>query len=449
MAANKLNQITQSKEVGWLRVRGELDEPATVTVAANGGAAYPASLTGANVFSAQVPVNRGTDEITISATDATPNHNNKTESYEVEVTTAGERNFSCDRAGNLVSVGTSSGREREYFWDAENRLVRIKIYNGGTIVESLIEYDGMGGRSRMIEKTNGVTMSTKRYVWDGLEICEERDNSSNVLRRFYPLGMQVVGAVAPSDKIFYSKDHLGSIRELVDDDEVVRAHYDYDVFGKPSKLTGNLDSPVLFTAHFYNISSGLLMSPYRFYDSDLGRWLSRDPIAESGGINLYGYVQNNPVNVTDPLGLWTVGVGVQASGGMSWGGSLSVGVNVGHASDAGWFSGWSGGLLATVGTGFYGGVGGSAGVFGSATNADCVDQLKGLGTAVGGSIGTPVSLGIESTQGINTNFSPDGALKDAGWGPSGYDVNLGVGGGPLPAEGHAFGTYTFGPTISQ
>jgi hypothetical protein len=41
-----------------------------------------------------------------------------------------------------------------------------------------------------------------------------------------------------------------------------------------------------------------------FYDPELGRWLSRDPIGEDGGINLYGYVGNDPVNGVDPLGLY-------------------------------------------------------------------------------------------------------------------------------------------------
>jgi RHS repeat-associated protein len=59
-----------------------------------------------------------------------------------------------------------------------------------------------------------------------------------------------------------------------------------------------------FTGFFYHKSTGLNLTLFRAYDSDLGRWLSRDPIAEGGGLNLYGHVGNNPINAFDPLGLF-------------------------------------------------------------------------------------------------------------------------------------------------
>jgi RHS repeat-associated protein len=64
-----------------------------------------------------------------------------------------------------------------------------------------------------------------------------------------------------------------------------------------------LDADFGFTGHYTDAATSLLFAPYRMYDAALGRWLSRDPIGEEGGINLYGYVGNAPVNWFDPLGL--------------------------------------------------------------------------------------------------------------------------------------------------
>jgi RHS repeat-associated protein len=63
-----------------------------------------------------------------------------------------------------------------------------------------------------------------------------------------------------------------------------------------------MNSDMGFTGHYQHVPSGLVLSPYRAYDPKTARWLSRDPIGEAGGINLYGYVLNNPVNLWDPLG---------------------------------------------------------------------------------------------------------------------------------------------------
>ncbi|MEN8215459.1 MAG: RHS repeat-associated core domain-containing protein [Pseudomonadota bacterium] len=49
---------------------------------------------------------------------------------------------------------------------------------------------------------------------------------------------------------------------------------------------------------------GLVDFGYRFYVAEIGRWLTRDPIGVEGGVNLYVYVANNPINVIDPLGLY-------------------------------------------------------------------------------------------------------------------------------------------------
>ncbi len=68
-------------------------------------------------------------------------------------------------------------------------------------------------------------------------------------------------------------------------------------------MSGNLDSDFTYAGYYNHLPSGLYATLNRFYDPDLGRWISRDPIEEAGSLNLYGYVGNNPIGLIDRLGL--------------------------------------------------------------------------------------------------------------------------------------------------
>ena len=58
----------------------------------------------------------------------------------------------------------------------------------------------------------------------------------------------------------------------------------------------------MFSTKRYDAQTGLSYYGYRFYAPDMGKWLNRDPLGEAGGINLYGYVERNPVSHVDPAG---------------------------------------------------------------------------------------------------------------------------------------------------
>jgi RHS repeat-associated protein len=153
---------------------------------------------------------------------------------------------------------------------------------------------------KIVEKTNGSVTSTKQLVWcpGDAQPCEERDASNNVTKRYYPQGMRI-----GSTNYYYTRDHLGSIRELTNGSGAVQTRYDYDPYGRRTRLTGTLDADFGFTGHYYHQPSGLHLALYRAYNADLGRWISRDPIGERGGVNLYAYITNDPLNGIDPLGL--------------------------------------------------------------------------------------------------------------------------------------------------
>lgn len=281
-AHNTLNQVTALSATGPIRVAGTLDEPAVVTV--NG---QPAAVDATNAFSADVSLAPGTHTLSIVATDGSSNTSTKT--YEITVGTGtAARTLTYDLNGNLLGDGAG----RTFTWDAVNRLASITM---GTDVTGFV-YDGAG--RRVIEKLNGTEI--RRWIWGGgPQPIEERDATNAVTKRFYSgLGEQIGGV-----NYYYTTDHLGSVREMIDDTGAIRARYTYDPFGQKTKVLGDLESTFGFTGFLWHEPSSLNLTIYRGYDTEIGRWLSRDPIAERGGVNLYAYVGNSPVSFYDPLGL--------------------------------------------------------------------------------------------------------------------------------------------------
>ncbi len=96
------------------------------------------------------------------------------------------------------------------------------------------------------------------------------------------------------------------ITDYVDASGSVQAHYEYSPFGKITASSGAMedDFDYRFSSEVYDSESGLVYYNYRYYSAELGRWLSRDPIGEKGGWNLYAMVGNGVVNAWDWLGLY-------------------------------------------------------------------------------------------------------------------------------------------------
>jgi len=103
-------------------------------------------------------------------------------------------------------------------------------------------------------------------------------------------------------------DQVGSLRIISDSAGNVIKSVEYDSFGNIlNDKTLTFTVPFGFAGGLHDRDSGLVKFGYRDYDPFVGRWTAKDPIGfEGGDTNLYGYVQNNPVNFIDPLGLSTV-----------------------------------------------------------------------------------------------------------------------------------------------
>ena len=108
------------------------------------------------------------------------------------------------------SDGTSGYQLATYGWDAEHRLVSIK--SGNRITE--LKYDGIGRCVTINQWVDGSKVASRRLVWCGMDICEEHTEDGAVRKRFFDQGMQLIDGTT-TNSFFYTRDHLGSIRELI------------------------------------------------------------------------------------------------------------------------------------------------------------------------------------------------------------------------------------------
>jgi RHS repeat-associated protein len=102
---------------------------------------------------------------------------------------------------------------------------------------------------------------------------------------------------------YYTRDHLDSVRDLCSSSGAVAARYSYDPFGRATLVSGTNLATKQYAGMYFQQASGLSLTKYRAYDLNIGRWLSRDPHGEESGLNLYDYVDGDPISYLDPKGL--------------------------------------------------------------------------------------------------------------------------------------------------
>jgi len=141
---------------------------------------------------------------------------------------------------------------------------------------------------------------------------------------------------------YFLADHLGSTNGLADASGNVVSFVAYDSFGNAS---GNLATRYQYTGREFDNFTGLHYYRARWYDGNLGRFISEDPIGFAGGdINLYGYVWNNPIKLVDPQGT-DGGVTAIIGGGAAIGAGGAIGVAatgaaIGVGIGAIWYYSW-------------------------------------------------------------------------------------------------------------
>jgi RHS repeat-associated protein len=204
----------------------------------------------------------------------------------------------------------SSTVKATYQYDFMGRRVRKQV--GNTVTWYV--YDGFNELGRFTQNSTSAPAIERTYTW-GLDISNTPQGAGGVG------GLLAVKVHGSTSATYYpTYDANGNISEYIAPNGSVAAHFEYDGFGN---TVINTDTNGLFDYRFSTKPledvTGFYYYTYRHYDPQTGRWLSRDPIEERGGIDLYGFVGNDGVNRLDHLGLkQTIILKFTCSGEITW-----------------------------------------------------------------------------------------------------------------------------------
>ena len=199
-----------------------------------------------------------------------------------------------DLNGNMTAK-IVNGEATSYTWDALDRLRVISYPTSKGLPASVMEYNGNGMRTR---QTN--SEGTTNYVFEGLSSVLELDNAGNITKKYHGgISFEKIKTGDATQEMYFLYDGIGSVVNLVDERGVLVQVYYYNVFGQSTNVKHDPTNKKQFTGKEVDEDSGLQYFLARYYDPEVGRFLSKDP---NPGLNVYVYCDNNPINKVDPDG---------------------------------------------------------------------------------------------------------------------------------------------------
>jgi RHS repeat-associated protein len=236
--------------------------------------------------------------------------------------------FEYDPWGNVSHKRKGARLDQRFTFDAEDQLVAVTTADGQGVVETRFEYDPIGRRIATSETRGDLVhqhpAQRKRFVWQGLRMVQEVRESGISSYVYSPdtmytplarvdavIGSALAGAAIEKARMrstvyHFHTDPVGTPLELTDEAGDLAWAGKYSAWGKVERgedvaLLERTEQPLRYPGQYADRGTGLHYNTFRYYDPDVGRYVTADPIGLHGGENLYAYCPN-PSGWHDPLG---------------------------------------------------------------------------------------------------------------------------------------------------
>ncbi|WP_122523817.1 RHS repeat-associated core domain-containing protein [Pseudomonas viridiflava] len=219
-----------------------------------------------------------------------------------------DQEYTYDAWGNLIEKRSGLAKWQTFTYDCENRLVRAEtMLNSQLHSTGTYQYDSLGRRVGKTSRKDGKT-EHKNFLWQGLRMLREESPGRSSLYVYEPGSYAPLARVDQKEgeaenKVYYfHTDQIGTPLEMTDIDGQIVWQATYKAWASLEALTVNeVEQNLRFQGQYFDEETGLHYNTFRYYDPEVGRFITQDPIGLDGGENLYKYAPN-PTGWSDPLG---------------------------------------------------------------------------------------------------------------------------------------------------
>jgi RHS repeat-associated protein len=221
--------------------------------------------------------------------------------------------YTHDAAGNVTRIERDGRPTLDLTWNSQYQLVFVST--NGVFAESY-EYDALGRRV----STTTLEGMTRHVYDDNWQVVADIDANGNVIASYvWGDGIDNLLAVKIGGATYYPlTDIQGTVWSYIDTQNNIVARWQYDAWGNVTDE--DVSAPALaklryrFQCREWSAATGLVNFRMRWYDAETGRWLSKDPIGLSGGLNLYAFCRCNPIGNVDGFGTLDLPTVIQNQG---------------------------------------------------------------------------------------------------------------------------------------